>query len=792
MNILNHHRQSLFSTCCLILFLSLGSHWGQAQQTVRGVLLDKDAQTPIGFANVFIQNSHPLIGGTTDIDGKFKLENVPLGRQTIVVTFIGYEPVSLPNIEVTAGKEVVLEIAMSESFETLDEVVVTASANKSTAINELATVSARTLSIEEANRYAASIADPARQAQNFAGVTSGGDDVYNDIIIRGNSPRGLLWRLEGIEILNPNHFASLGGSGGAVSMLSSNVLTSSDFFTGAFPAELGNAMSGVFDLRFRKGNDEKRETTLGAGFLGLELAAEGPFSKKTDASYLFNYRYSTLSILNALNIKVAGDALPTYQDLSFNLHFKSKQLGQFNVFGVGGITKADFQTQRENNRNIFDHEIDDAATGIVGIKHLKFINQKAYIKTVGVVALSDTRYQYNIIENNSSTPDYEEKSQRQQYRISTMYNHKFNARHVWRSGIIFSNLTSDYAYKTMVDQIFRTTLDIGGSSNQLQAYSQWRWRMSKDLTLNTGFHYLHYSLTGQHAFEPRLGLSWKINEQQSLYLGGGLHSRAEDNTVYLVALQRGNTTLQPNRNLGLGKAAHLVLAYDLNINSHMRLKVESYYQALYDVPVSSNPVEKFSVINAQSAYDFVYREDTLLNSGTGRNYGLELTLERFLHNNFYYLATLSLYQSEFSIDGDTYFNSLFNGNYVFNALAGKDFIVGADKQNTFGINAKATFFGGQRFTEIDLERSREAGYTQYAESPFTGKLNDYYRFDIGINYKINRQHATHTFSLNIQNVTNRLNERSRSSYYDANTDQIVTRVTQQAGLIPVLQYKVSF
>ncbi|MEM6378418.1 MAG: TonB-dependent receptor [Bacteroidota bacterium] len=774
------------------LLLGLGCQLTYAQQTVKGIIIDKDAQTPIAFATVFVQNSEPLIGGTSDIDGKFRLENVPLGRHTIVATFLGYETAVMSNVEVTAGKEVVLEIALSESFETMDEVVITSAANKSESINELATVSARTLSIDEASRYAASIADPARQAQNFAGVTNGGDDIYNDIIIRGNSPRGLLWRLEGIEIINPNHFASLGGSGGAVSMLSSNVLTSSDFFTGAFPAEFGNAMSGVFDLRFRKGNDENRETTIGAGFLGLEVAAEGPFSKKGNASYLFNYRYSTLSILNAMNIKVAGDALPTYQDLSFNVNINSKKLGNFNIFGVGGITGADFQTTEDNQPNIAENEIDDANTGMVGIKHLKFIGQKGYLKTVGVVALSDTRYRYNIIENAVTTPDYEEESHRQQYRLSTLYNHKFNAKHVWRSGLIYSNINSEYAYKENVGTGLRTALDIGGSSDQWQAYSQWKWRMTKDLTLNTGFHYLYYSLTDQSSFEPRLGLKWTINEKQSLNLGGGIHSRVEDNTVYLVEIMDGNDKLQPNKNLGLGRAAHLVLGYDWNINPRVRLKVETYYQSLYDIPISSDAEENFSVINAQSAYDFVYREDTLLNNGTGRNYGIELTLERFLNNNFYYLATLSLYQSEFSMDGENYFSTLYNGNYVFNALAGKDFQVGKDKNNTLGINAKATFFGGQRFTEIDLAQSRNLGFTQFSRTPFTGRINDYYRFDFGINYKINRRYSTHTFSFNVQNITNRLNERSRDSFYNPRTDQIVVRRITQAGLIPVLQYSVSF
>ena len=779
----------------IILFLFIGIYCTPilAQQTVRGKIIDKDSKTPIGFATIFIQNSEPIIGTSSDIDGKFRLENIELGRHTIAVTFLGYETAIVPNVEVTAGKEVILEIAMTENFETLGEVTVTAESDKSQTINELSTVSARTLTIEEASRYAASIADPARQAQNFAGVTNSGDDIYNDIVIRGNSPRGLLWRLEGIEIINPNHFASLGGSGGAVSMLSSNVLTSSDFFTGAFPSEFGNAMSGVFDLRFRKGNNEKRETTVGLGFLGLEVAAEGPFAKGHDASYLFNYRYSTLSILNAMNIQIAGDALPTYQDISFNLHFPTKQAGTFNLFGVGGITAADFQTAWEDStQNVFDHEIDNAQTGILGAKHLILLNNKAYIKTIGVAALSSTRYQYNIIKNNISRPDYEENSLRKNYRFSTMYNHKFNAKHTWRSGLIFSNLNSQYNYKIDIDNVFQTYTDIGGASNQWQAYSQWKWRMTEDLTLNTGFHYLHYSLTNQSSFEPRLGLKWKINSKQSINLGGGLHSRVEDNTVYLTEIFLPNDTIQPNRNLGLGKAAHLVLGYDWNINSHTRLKVETYFQHLYNVPISSDNSLNFSVINAESAYDFVYREDTLINNGTGRNYGLEITVERFLHNNFYYLATLSLYQSEFSLDGQNYFNTLFNGNYVFNALAGKDFQVGKDKKNTIGFNVKTTFFGGQRFTEIDLEKSKAAYYTIYSSIPFGGRLDGYYRFDAGINFKLNKTKSTHTFSFNIQNMTNRLNERSRDSYYDPITDKIVIRKTSQAGLVPVLSYSVNF
>ena len=173
---------------------------------------------------------------------------------------------------------------MIESLHKLDEVTIKASSNRTRPLNEFASISARSFSVEETRRYAASVADPARMVMNFPGVTNSGDD--NSIVVRGNSPKGVLWRLEGIEIPNPNHFSALGSSGGSISMLNANVLGNSDFYTGAFVPEIGNALSGAFDLNFRNGNTERYEHTVQVGVLGVELATEGPFKKGGKASYL--------------------------------------------------------------------------------------------------------------------------------------------------------------------------------------------------------------------------------------------------------------------------------------------------------------------------------------------------------------------------------------------------------------------------------------------------------------------------------------------------------------------------
>ena len=305
-----------------------------AQQTVRGVITDKDSKETIPFANIIIKNSNPSLGTTSDENGSFVLNNVPIGKQTFIVSFVGYETITLSNINVTAGKEVLLNIGLIENLESLNEVVVLAGKKKDKTVNEFATVSARSLNVQEANKYAASFGDPARQVQNFAGVTGNGDDLNNEIVIRGNSPNTLLWRLEGVEVPNPNHFVY--STGGAVSMLSSNVLDKTDFFTSAFPAEYGNGLAGVFDLRFRKGNNKKRETTIDAGFLGLGIATEGYFSKKSEASYLLNYRYSTPSILKSIGINLSEGGNLNYQDLNYNINLPTSKMETFNVYGLYG------------------------------------------------------------------------------------------------------------------------------------------------------------------------------------------------------------------------------------------------------------------------------------------------------------------------------------------------------------------------------------------------------------------------------------------------------------------------
>jgi hypothetical protein len=308
----------------LILTLSFWLNQVNSQvltQTVRGVVTDKESKQPLIGATVIILGSNPLQGSTTDDNGRFKIEKVITGRQTLKISYLGYNEVQIPNIVVNSGKEVVLNIELQENVVSKGEVVVTADRNKDKSNNEMAVVSARSFSIDETNRYAGALGDPARMVANFAGV-SAPSDARNDIIIRGNSPSGLLWRLEGIDIPSPNHFSAQGSTGGPVSILNNNTLRNSDFFTGAWPAEYGNATSGAFDLKLRNGNNEKMEYTGQVGFNGFEGMVEGPIKKSKGSSFMASYRYSTIGLIGDLTgFTFGASGVPKYQDLTFKINF---------------------------------------------------------------------------------------------------------------------------------------------------------------------------------------------------------------------------------------------------------------------------------------------------------------------------------------------------------------------------------------------------------------------------------------------------------------------------------------
>lgn len=782
--------QGIISKLFLCSLLTLTFNVLQAQQiynqVIKGTIVDKESQVPLPGATVYVETANPQIGTSTDSNGNFRLLNVPVGRHTLRVSFLGYEPYTIKELLVSSGKEIVLNIELKEMAVQMKEVIVKASSNKEQPINTMATLSAKQLSVEEANRYAGGFDDPARLASTLAGVA--GSLQTNGIVIRGNAPKGMLWRLEGVEIATPTHFANITTfGGGGITALSSQMLANSDFFTGAFPAEYGNALSGVFDLKLRIGNNDKNEFTIQAGLTGLDLSAEGPFVKGRKASFVFNYRYSTFSLLGPL---LPDDASGIrYQDLCFKLNFPTQKGGVFSLWGVGAL---DINPQKaESDSTLWTYNQDkeegknNLGMGALGLSHKIILGKKSFISSTASISgntLDHKQWRYNnaLVLQPLELVDYNN----WKYAFSSYLNHKFNARHTNKTGFTMDNLHYNYNIEntTTLGNPLETIVNQKNSSNLLAVYTQSRFDLSSAVVLNVGLHSQYFSLNNHYTIEPRAGITWKFVQGHSLSFGYGNHSQLEMLQIYLVQKQTGNEVTEPNKNLGFSKAHHFIVGYDWKINENVHLRIEPYYQFLYNIPVA--PDSSFSLINLDKNW---FITDSLVNKGKGINKGLDITFERFLQQGFYYLITASLFDSKYK-DGDgKEHDSRYNKHYVFNVLAGKEWTM--QNKNLFGINGKVTFMGGDRISPLNEQASllkQEAVYDE-TKAFSTSKPNVWYA-DFTISYKINKAKHNSTWSLK---VINALGVKEYAGYrYNFKT----TRMEQEAEatVIANISYKIEF
>lgn len=785
---------------CAFVFLILlvFSSWLTAQQkytqTVRGTVVDATSKSPIVGAHVVLSNADPLIGTITNNYGEFKLEGVTVGMQEISVGFMGYKSVYLRNLMVKSGKELILNIELEELVVTTKEVVVKAFGRKDKAQNEMATVSARSFTVEETERYAGTWLDPSRMAANYAGVMAVGDQ-RNDIIIRGNSPLGLLWQLEGVNIPNPNHFGTLGTTGGPISILNNNLLDNSDFFTSAFPAEYGNALSGVFDLKMRNGNNQKREYVAQIGMNGFELGVEGPFSKNSRSSYLLNYRYSTLAIFDALGISFGVSGVPQYQDVSFKVNVPGTKLGRFALFGVGGTSYIEIlEKNRKENDWTFGHDELDlrfgSDMGVIGFSHLLFFNKNTRIKTTLAASYTKSTAKADSVYN-SSVPSlnyYGDESSENKYSLVAKFTQKINAKTNYNLGLLVDLYQISYKDSGLMDDYSYRKLTETNNENMylLQGYVQFQHKFNDQWTFYTGLHYQYFTLNGSEVFEPRTSLRYEANEQHAFSVGFGLHSQLQPRLFYfLETLQPDSTFKRTNYHLDFSKSNQFVIAYDYLINKNLRLKLEAYYQHLHNMPVEENS-SYYSILNYGNEF-YSLRKDSLVNTGKAKNYGIELTFEKFLSKNYYFLLTASVFESKYVGSDNIERSTIYNSNYVVNLLSGYTFDIG--KYNSLSLDFKIVNAGGKHYIPIDLEQSRLTGgeIIDY-DRAYEPSYPNYFRVDGRISFKLNRKKFNTELAFDVQNLTKHQNVLLES--YDRESETI--RYDYQLGLFYVFLIRFQF
>ncbi|MFT5071960.1 MAG: hypothetical protein ACI8V8_001931 [Chitinophagales bacterium] len=784
-------------------------------QLIFGQIFDSESREPLIGATVWIKDSKPLIGASAGLDGKYQLAKVPVGRVSLGVSYIGYEDLTIPEVLIGSGKAVNVDIKLQESLRSIEEIVVLGKKENSSMLkvdNEMATVSAMSFSLDQSSRYAGSNNDPSRLVLSFPGVRNQGD-IQNGISIRGNSPTALLWTIEGLEVQSPNHFARE-GSLGAVNMMSSNVMKSVDFFTAAFPAQYANAGSGVFDISYRNGNPEKYEASLAFGTLGLEGSVEGPFSKKYKGSFLLSYRYSTLGILSKLGYSIGGNTGPVYQDLNYKINLPTKKLGKFQFFGLVGDS---YIRPIEIQQNYGGDWSDEYRLSMLGMKHSKRLNDKTFLQSK--VLYSQSRGSYSSLwenqrfNSNQLTGEREYKGvsyinenfpiieKRAQLDLKTSTKH--SARHSYQTGINVTFIDFSQSFKRQQDvfkfnskrgelvykrsEIDSSTADI--QTVQIKAFFQHKYRINEALSFTAGMSFLHMNANKFFALEPRVGMEFFYGNQHSFTMGFGMHSRLESIGFYRTSstyLSANSTILEEpiyeesfgavNQNVQATRSLHGVIGNSFHIAPDLTFKMEAYLQYLYNIPVEEFPTyaRAYAALNYQYPSIFNYsftQQAKYVNQGRGLNYGVDLSLEKSFSKKYYFLVNASYYQSKFRtpyspvIFQKKWLNTRYNGNFILTLTGGKDFTIGKKKNNMFSMNFRSIWAGNNRIDDdITLE-------------PFAKRLSNYFRIDTRFAYTRNKTKYSWTLSLDLQNMTNRINESSNPAI-------------NSVGMVPFLNYKV--
>ncbi len=790
----------------LSLFLLSPGAYAQITQTLRGRVVEKESQSRLWAASVTVFEGTRVVGGTfTDSAGQFTITDIPIGKYTVAVSSVGYATISIPNVLFTSGKEVVLNIELEEGGQELQEVTISGERRKEV-LNEMALVSAHRFDVQETERYAGSRGDPARMASNYAGV-QGADDSRNDIIIRGNSPQGVLWRLEDINIPNPNHFSVPGTSGGPVSMINNKTLGTSDFFAGAFPAEYGNATGGVFDLKMRNGNNMRHELSLQLGFLGTELAAEGPLSKKQQSSYLFTYRYSTLKLFEGLNIKIGTNSVPNYQDAALKLNFPIGKKSNLSLFAIGGLSHIDLVVSKltEPSDELYGEDDRDqyfsSNTGIAGLAFQSTLSSQTLLKAVVAQTFTETFARHDKVFRNAAFDIDSMKYILGYYssigstEMHVFVNHKIDARQTLKAGVLNTlyqlNFVDSSRQYPLTLQEWQHRSDYQGVTNLLQPYLQYKWRVHDRLTTTAGLHAQWLAQNNSVVLEPRVALRYQTGVRSRIDAGYGLHSQMQPLYQYYTHYPEYSAAQMHNLNMSFTRSHHVVAGYEQGFGRHMRLRLESYYQYLFAIPIETREGSSFSGLNQGANFSRLF-PDTLVNKGTGYNYGLELTLERGFSKGFYALFTGSVFDSKARGADGVYRNTDYNSRFALNALGGYEVHISPRSLLITGI--KVTYAGGRLYSPADTDASIAKGDLVVIDSlRNTLRFPDYFRADLKLGYRYNAQRVTHEFGLDLVNLLGTRNLLSMVYQPDLAAQGKDPFVKQyQLGFLPLFYYRIDF
>lgn len=756
MSTLSHRKGNLGRRIFASAVASLTIAMSAQAQVVRGTVTDADSGEPLYYATVKVRETKAIF--TTNENGEFEIKNLPVGRYTIETTMLGYTPKILQEVLVSSNKDVNLDIAIEEKPNTLGNVTVRPQLSKEMPLNKMVLTGGKMLSVEEASRYAGGLDDPARLVSSFAGVS--GSPANNCVSVHGSAPQALVWRMEGVEVFAPNHFSdSYHFGGGSISALSANVLGNSDFLMGAYPAEYGNATGSIFDLKLRNGNNANFEHTVQFGTLGIDAASEGPMGKNSKASYLFNYRYSFTGLALKMGILDLDGDNAEYQDLNFKLNMPTENAGTFSLWGMGYIDKSWVDQDSPNDwETLYDQNNEQVNQKLftTGLTHKIWLGDGTSLNTTLAASYFFNHIKedyYEDLGNNTLSPaiPYTDADQTNGRLIANMFVNKKMSKHFTsKLGVNYTHFT--YKNKLRYAEEIGQPLELFGNQNEntglLNIYSSNSWEVNPNFTMNFGINAQGFMLNGDWNVEPRLAWQWRASQRGTLSFGYAMTSRVEKLDVYFVEKEGKKV----NQDLDMTRSHQLNLSYLHMLNPHLALRAETFFEYLYDMPIAETGT--YALVNRVDY--FIDRK--LVSKGRGRSYGIDLSLEQYLHKGLFWMVNASLFDTEYRDINHLWHDTRFNTTYAIKALAGKEWMVGKKKQNLLNASVKFSYQGGLRYSPINKGatmanfENNDPDVVYDEDHPFTKQFDPVFTVDFTLSFKINGKKVSHEVALKALNL----------------------------------------
>ena len=741
----------------IILFISFiaFSNTASSQNVkVYGSITNALNNEPIPFANIIIEGT--TIGATSDIDGNYVILDVNAGAYNFKCSYIGFNTDIQSEIKVSSNKNLRLDFFLSENSEILGEVKVKGNTFNKT---KASPVSLRTINASEISKSAGGNRDISRVVANLPGVaTSSG--FRNDIIVRGGSPSENKFFLDGIEIPTINHFTTQGSSGGPVGILNVNFIREVDFYTGAFPANRGNALSSVMELKLIEGNEEEISGSFALGSSDAGLTLNTPLSKKS--TLLLSVRRSYLQFLfKALKLPF----LPTYNDMQFKYTFKPNKKNQFNFLGIATID--DFTLNKDinedeedtmqialNNYNLNNLVINKQWNYTIGTTWRHFFDNSNLFFVMSRNHLDNTALKYldYADENSQNILDY--KSEEIENKTRLEYNFKKNDYSI----IIGSNL-EDATYTNNTTQTFTVGNSIITGNNNVNlhfikygAFTQIsKTYFENKLTSSFGLRVDGNSFTdnaNSHNISPRLSLAYNINSKTSINSNIGRFHQLPSYTI--LGFENNGNYL--NKDAAYISCDHAVIGFEYNPSSYSKITLESFYKSYSNYPFSI--LDSISLANLGDNFGVVGNED-ISSISKGNSYGIELLAQQKMSSSIYGILSATYYRSRFEDKEEQLISSKWDNRFILNMTAGKKF------KNNIELGIKYRYSGGSPYTPIDLINSsnksiwdiNQRGVLDY-NLLNTQRLNGQHGLDIRIDKKWFFKSWSLNAYIDIENILN--------------------------------------